>query len=167
MFCTQSLVAHFISITSEQQLTDTIQNTTQPILLIFSAPWCSICTQIQKPLKELSEEASFKNIIFASIDITALKNIHQKFNVIGVPTFVYIKHGIIINQTIGVEHMDRFKKQLSNNLEALIAAPMYSKVPLQASKFSVLQSYVSTTINTIKTTLNTTFKKIKSFFIHV
>ncbi|MDR2491412.1 MAG: thioredoxin [Spirochaetaceae bacterium] len=88
-----------IHITSDNFESEVIKSDI-PVLLIFSAEWCSTC-QVMEGIVESAMKDFDKKIKFAVLDIDNEKTVCDKFGVLSVPTFMLFKGGVVTNKTIG------------------------------------------------------------------
>ncbi len=66
-------------------------------LLVIVAPWCDICTKTKKILKNSDVPIAYCNLDRCSQPFLL------KHDVIGVPTFLYIKDGQVVHKDVGVK----------------------------------------------------------------
>lgn len=93
---------------------DTIEsfvNSDKVVVLDFGATWCGPCKKIEPFLNELADEMPEK-AIFGKIDIQVSPAIAQKYNVMGVPTVVFLKDGAEKDRLVGVENKAKLTKRI-------------------------------------------------------
>jgi len=78
------------------------------IIVNFHAPWCSVCQEANKNLKEFSKNTN-QNIKIYKVDISEEIQLTKTFNADMVPVFVYIKDGKIVSQESGIKDVNRIK----------------------------------------------------------
>jgi len=90
----------------------------KPVFIDFWAPWCGPC-QIMLPI--LDEMAtSYKNrekVIIGKVNIDENPGIAGKYNVMSVPTFLFLKDGKAVNQMLGVTSKEDLEKALDKLVE--------------------------------------------------
>lgn len=69
---------------------DTLEPTTSPIVIDFSATWCGPCQQFKPTYHKVAEEYSDK-AIFASADVDVCKALAEKYNVQSIPYILVLK----------------------------------------------------------------------------
>jgi len=72
------------------------------ILVDFYADWCGPCKRMAPTLNELAAEFGDK-IKIAKVNVDQSKSLAQDFGVRGIPMFVVIKDGQVINTTTGAK----------------------------------------------------------------
>lgn len=105
-----------ISITPENHEAE-IKKSNKPIILDIYATWCGPCQQMNPILEELEQE--FGNAYkFAKLNVDEAREISIKnYGVTSVPTFVFIKDGVIKGKEMG--YMS--KESLQEKIEAAFA----------------------------------------------
>lgn len=62
------------------------------VVLKFSAEWCSPCKRIQPLFEKLSNDEKYNNIQFVNIDVDTCRDICDKYQIEGMPTFILIEN---------------------------------------------------------------------------
>jgi thioredoxin 1 len=65
----------------------------------YSAEWCGPCKQMTPIINELSK--NYTNISFDEVDVDKENELAVKFNIRGVPTFMLIKDGSVVETLVG------------------------------------------------------------------
>lgn len=100
-----------ISITTENYESE-IKKSSKPIILDIYAPWCGPCQQMTPILDELEKELgnSYK---FAKLNVDEAREISTKeFGVTSVPTFVFIKDGVVKGKETGYMSKEVFQQKI-------------------------------------------------------
>jgi thioredoxin 1 len=71
-------------------------------ILYFSAAWCGPCKILKPVMEEISKEMS-DNIDFHYIDINENMELAGMYQIMSVPTLLFIKEGEIKNKIIGLQ----------------------------------------------------------------
>lgn len=94
------------------------KETTKGVELIdFWAVWCGPCKVMEPILDEL--EADYKDkitITKLNVDDEANQAMVQKYNVMSIPTYLFVKDGEVKDQVIGAQQ----KAEMTKRLDALL-----------------------------------------------
>ena len=76
------------------------------IVIDFTATWCGPCKAIKPKIHELA--AQNPNVIFIEIDVddSGHESTVAGFGVSAMPTFVFIRNGAVVGQTVGANLSD-------------------------------------------------------------
>jgi thioredoxin 1 len=90
-------------------------NPNKLIIINFKATWCGPCKSIKPFIDYLIE--NYSNVIFMSVDIEdeELTSITEKFEIMRVPSFVYIKNNLICHNIIGANKQN-IENAINDNL---------------------------------------------------
>jgi thioredoxin 1 len=83
---------------NESNFESSIKNSSA--IVEFFTDWCSVCKTMEPSLMNLHQSYG-KKIKFLKINAGKNANLAQKFSVMSVPTFLFVKNGRIIEQTVG------------------------------------------------------------------
>jgi thioredoxin 1 len=86
---------------------ETLINTTKPIIVRFTAPWCGPCKAYAPHFDAL--ESEFPSVVFAKCDVDANPNIATNFKVRTVPTTLILKDGQVLAEYIGIQRKDTLR----------------------------------------------------------
>ncbi|XP_017105762.1 thioredoxin-2 [Drosophila bipectinata] len=70
------------------------------VVLDFFATWCGPCKMISPKLGELSTQYA-DNIVVIKVDVDECEDIAMEYNVSSMPTFVFIKNGVKVEEFAG------------------------------------------------------------------
>jgi thioredoxin len=122
---------NLVEIKGVSQLESEVLQSGKPAIIKVSATWCTPCTRAKKPYELLASDPANADVIFAEVDADASPDVVQKFNVQGLPTFIFIKNGQEVKRSSGFS--DNFKSQMTNEIASLrgdaapVAQPMTEK----------------------------------------
>lgn len=85
----------------------------EKVVLWFSIPGCPPCRLVESFMEELSKE--FKDIQIIHVDAEKWGELVDRFEVLNVPTFVYLKDGKVLAR----QNLIRSKEEVSLKLEEL------------------------------------------------
>ncbi|KAM1163955.1 hypothetical protein ACFX13_023956 [Malus domestica] len=84
------------------------KESSQLLVIDFSASWCGPCRFIEPAIHAMA--AKFTDVQFAKIDVDELSEVAQEFGVQGMPTFVLLKKGKEVDRVIGAKKDELEKK---------------------------------------------------------
>jgi thioredoxin 1 len=85
-------------------------NTSKPVLVKFSAPWCGPCRSIAPHFYKLSSKY---DVLLLDVDIEQCSDLAEQYSISSLPTFILFNNGKV---TGTVEGADKFKmEQLVQN----------------------------------------------------
>jgi thioredoxin 1 len=94
-----------ISVTPENYETS-IKQANKPIILDIYATWCGPCQQMNPIMEELEKEHG-NAYLFAKLNVDEAREISIKeYGVTSVPTFVFIKDGVVKGKETGYMSKD-------------------------------------------------------------
>jgi thioredoxin 1 len=76
------------------------ENTDKLVVVDFTATWCGPCKMIAPFFEEMANEFS-DTCIFLKVDVDEGTEIAQAYNVMSMPTFIFIKNGKIVERFSG------------------------------------------------------------------
>lgn len=105
-----------ISITPENHEAE-VKKSSKPIILDIYATWCGPCQQMNPILEELEEEFGNK-YTFAKLNVDEAREISIKdYGVTSVPTFVFIKDGVVKGKETGYMSKETLHEKIVAALE--------------------------------------------------
>jgi thioredoxin 1 len=85
---------------SEDTFTNEVIDSSQPVLVDFSAVWCQPCKMLDPIVKQLAGEWAGK-VKVVKIDADENPNLVMQFGVMGIPTLLFFKGGEIKERITG------------------------------------------------------------------
>jgi len=83
-----------------------------PVLVDFYAPWCGPCKAMSPVLESLAQEFS-ERARFLKVNVDETSALAERFNVKGVPTLIFFKDGVNLDQVVGLESEAELRKRLT------------------------------------------------------
>lgn len=74
------------------------------VLVDFYADWCGPCKMISPVLEEFDKQNEDIKVIKVNVDNS--QDIAEQFNVMSIPTLLYIENGDIVNTTRGFQSIE-------------------------------------------------------------
>jgi thioredoxin 1 len=85
----------------------------QSVVIDLWAPWCAPCLIVGPILESLSE--NIKEVIFVKCNVDENPEIAQKYNVRGIPTFLFFNNGELVASEVGVMMEAGFKEKINKH----------------------------------------------------
>ena len=89
-----------------------LNNTDNPVIVDFFAPWCGHC-RVQAPIIEkLADELEGKAVV-AKLNVDENREKAAEYFISGIPAILIFKNGKVVEQKAGVHRLDELKKLVS------------------------------------------------------
>ena len=85
-------------------------------VLQFSAEWCGPCKMLTPIMLKLSEENTEKDVTIGKVNVDASSEIGVKYGVRNIPTLVFLKDGVEVDRTVGVQTKDSLQTKIDTLL---------------------------------------------------
>ena len=85
-------------------------NSKKPVLIDFWADWCMPCRMLGPVVDEISQETS--DVKVCKINIDEEMELAQNFQVMSIPTLVYVKDGKEQKRVVGVRPKEEIKEMI-------------------------------------------------------
>ena len=99
-----------INITS-QNFEEEVTKSSIPVLIDFWAPWCGPCKMMAPVVEEIAKEVGGTAKV-GKVNIDEEPNLASSFGVMSIPTFVVVRGGKVVGQTVGVQGKEDVLKLL-------------------------------------------------------
>ncbi len=86
----------------------------KPVLVDFWATWCGPCMKMAPTIDELASEGQGRFVV-GKIDVDKQEELAEKYNIEGMPTFLFFKDGKVQDSILGATS----KAELLSRLEKL------------------------------------------------
>ncbi|HVO43147.1 MAG TPA: thioredoxin [Aggregatilineales bacterium] len=82
-----------------------------PVLVDFTADWCPPCKMLEPFIDAIAQKyQSVLNV--GKLDTDAHPQIHDQFDVMGLPTLILFKNGLPVERIVGFAPRDRIEAQI-------------------------------------------------------
>jgi len=85
------------------------------VMVDFWAPWCAPCRMVSPTVEELAKEYQGK-MKFMKLNTDENPDIASKYNIMGIPTLMFIKDGRSVDSIVGAIP----KQQLKSKIDSLL-----------------------------------------------
>ena len=82
-----------------------------PVMIDFWANWCISCKMMSPIVDEIAKEMEGK-VQVEKVNIDEEQALTLKYGIMSIPTFVVIKNGNVVNQSIGMQDKQELLKLL-------------------------------------------------------
>lgn len=100
---------------TKDNFNDEVINSDQPVLIDFYADWCGPCRKMSKVVTKVADKYDGR-VKVGKINIEEQPELTEKYNVMMIPNFVFIKDGQIFDRMMGVQPKllieDKLKRML-------------------------------------------------------
>ncbi len=98
---------------TKDNFNEEVVNSELPVLIDFYADWCGPCKMMSPVVEELAKEYAGKAKV-AKINVDQESEIAEKYGVMSIPNFVFIKNGKLVDQQIGATAKAKLVQKLDN-----------------------------------------------------
>ena len=100
-----------VKILTTKNFSETIENTSKPVLVDFYADWCGPCKMMAPIIEELSFEMGDK-ADFCKINVDDAEDIAISLGIDSIPTIIIFKSGSEAARSVGLVPKDALKEKL-------------------------------------------------------
>lgn len=86
------------------------------IVVDFWAVWCGPCRMISPLVEELAKDYAGK-VVFGTLNVDENPDTAARFNVVGIPTLLFMKNGVEIDRVVGAVPREHIELKLRKHLE--------------------------------------------------
>jgi len=84
----------------------------KPILMDFYADWCGPCKMMAPIIEELAKELEGK-VKVGKLNVDESPQMAEKYNVLGIPTLIYFRHGEVVKSITGLKDKEEILKEIA------------------------------------------------------
>ncbi len=88
-----------VKVLAEADFDKEVLESSEPVMVDFSADWCRPCKTLEPIIEQLSEEVPHK--VF-KVDIDECTTLSKRFGIRSVPTVAVFKDGVMVKSFVGV-----------------------------------------------------------------
>ena len=100
---------------TESTFQNEVIDSSEPVLVDFTAVWCSPCKMLDPVVKDLASDWSGKVKVF-KLDVDEYPSVSMNYQVMGVPTLILFKNGEPVERVTGYAPKDRLVKKFNPHL---------------------------------------------------
>ena len=100
---------------SDTDFQDTIEKSSTPVLIDFSATWCQPCKALAPVIEAVAQEYDGK-LLVRKVDIDQAQQTAIRFGIQGVPTCIFFRDGSEVERFVG----NRDLKDIKSMVEKVI-----------------------------------------------
>jgi thioredoxin 1 len=78
-------------------------------ILYFSAPWCGPCKALKPAIDKLELELDPELVQISRINIDENKVEASAYNILSIPTLIFLKDDIMVNALVGIKPINDIK----------------------------------------------------------
>jgi len=82
-----------------------------PVMVDFYADWCGPCRMVSPIVEELASQYNGK-VKIGKVNVDESVSVAQKYNVMSIPTLLFIKNGQVVDQIVGALPKDKIQQKL-------------------------------------------------------
>jgi thioredoxin 1 len=97
---------------SDQNFEQEVLNFPGAVLVDFFATWCGPCQVQGTIIEELMGEMKDKPVKIGKVNVDQAPNTAEKFNVMSIPTLVFLKNGKAVETLTGLQGKEGLKEKL-------------------------------------------------------
>lgn len=88
-----------------------------PAMIDFYADWCGPCKSMAKTVEQMSIDYTGRAKV-AKVNVDRNPELAQRFGVMSIPTFAFIKNGRVVHQVLGAQPRANLDKLMSRTINA-------------------------------------------------
>ncbi|HUU28542.1 MAG TPA: thioredoxin [archaeon] len=105
-----------VKLLNDGNFTNEVESNSGAVMVDFSADWCAPCQILAPKIEEIANEYKGKAKV-AKFDVDQSLSVPMRFGIRGIPTVLFFKGGILVDQVVGLVR----KEELTSRLDSLLA----------------------------------------------
>lgn len=77
------------------------------VVIDFFATWCGPCKMLAPVVEQAAEELT--DVAFYKVDIDEEMELAQRYQIMSVPTLLFLKNGQVVNKSVGAVPIEQLK----------------------------------------------------------
>jgi len=103
---------------SESSFASEVLESSQPVLVDFTAIWCGPCKLLDPVVRQLAQEWDGK-VKVVKLDVDNNPNLAMNYQVMGVPTLMMFVDGSPVQRVTGYQPKDRLAKKFAAHIQVV------------------------------------------------
>jgi thioredoxin 1 len=95
--------------------TETVQNSSEPVVVDFWASWCGPCKMLSPVIDEISGELDGKAKFF-KLNVDENPVISTQYRISSIPTVMVLKNGEVVDTLVGFRPKDAIKNMIEKHI---------------------------------------------------
>ena len=100
---------------SEQDFKSEVLDSSIPVMVDFTAIWCSPCKMVDPIIKQLAGEWDGK-VKVVKCDADQNPNVLMQYGIMGIPTIMMFKGGQMVERTSGYQPKDKLVSKMGQHI---------------------------------------------------
>ncbi len=106
-------MSQFVTEITSETFSAEVLETSQPVLVDFSAPWCSPCRAINPMIDELAREYAGVAKV-AKVNIDDAPHLVSTYNITSIPALLLFRDGNVVRQFLGIQPKQKLKAAIDD-----------------------------------------------------
>jgi len=99
---------------NNENFQEEVANSDKIVIIDFYADWCGPCKIMGPIFEEVSK--LYNNLKFVKVSVDENQEISEKYGVQGIPAFLILKKGEVLDRIVGASSKEDFKEKIDSIL---------------------------------------------------